>query len=220
MKRSIIVTDDGSKSLFVHDMGETYHSKFGALQEANFVFIKNGLDLFSNQSVSILEIGFGTGLNAFVTLCKAQELNLKINYKGVEAYPLNQEEFEVLNYPEIADRMDLAPNFKDMHTSAWETPYTITENFTLTKEQKFFSDIIEENCFDLIYFDAFGYQYQPDLWSLEVFTSMYKALKPNGVLVTYACRSIIKNNMKSAGFTTSKLPGPPGKREMLRGVKL
>ncbi len=220
MKRSIIVTDDGSKSLFVHDMGETYHSKFGALQEANFVFIKNGLDLFSNQSVSILEIGFGTGLNAFVTLCKAPELNLKINYTGIEAYPLNQEEYEVLNYPEIAERMDLASNFNAMHTCAWEKPYTITENFTLTKEQKFFSDIIEENAFDLIYFDAFGYQYQPDLWSEEVFKSMYRALKPNGVLVTYACRSIIKNNMKSAGFSTSKLPGPPGKREMLRGVKL
>lgn len=220
MKRSIIVTNDGSKSLFVHDMGETYHSKFGALQEANFVFIKNGLDLFSNQSVSILEIGFGTGLNAFATLCKAPVLNLNIDYKGVEAYPLNKEEYEVLNYPEIAERLDLTQAFKKMHSCDWEVPYTINENFTLIKEQKFFSEIVDENLYDIIYFDAFGYQYQPELWSLDIFKQMYNALKPNGIIVTYACRSVIKNNMKSAGFITSKLPGPPGKREMLRGLKL
>ena len=219
MKRSFIVTEDGSKSMFVHEMGETYHSKFGALQEANFVFIKNGLDLFSNQSVSILEIGFGTGLNAFVTLCKAKELDLNVSYTGVEAYPLIKSEYQELNYPEIAERLDLKSDFLKMHTLNWEKLNTINEYFTLIKQEKFFNEITDNELYDLIYFDAFGYQYQPELWSLDIFNKMYAALKPNGILVTYACRSIIKNNMKTAGFITEKLPGPPGKREMLRGKK-
>lgn len=219
MKRSFIETADGSKSLYVHEMGETYHSKFGALQEANFVFIKNGLDLYKNQSVSILEIGLGTGLNAFVTLCKAPELNLKIKYTGVEAYPLTSDEFSQLNYPEIANRIDLKADFDQLNIADWEKEVRINDFFTLTKKKMFFNEIDFEDSFDLIYFDAFGYQYQPELWSVEIFEKMYKALKKDGVLVTYACRSVIKNNMKTVGFITEKLPGPPGKREMLRCKK-
>nr|WP_317632110.1 tRNA (5-methylaminomethyl-2-thiouridine)(34)-methyltransferase MnmD [uncultured Flavobacterium sp.] len=220
MKRSFIVTEDGSKSLYVHEMGETYHSKFGALQEANFVFIKNGLDLYKNQSVSILEIGFGTSLNAFATLCKAQTLNLKIEYTGVEAYPLTKEEISNLNYPEIANRLDLVPDFEKMNEVSWENSHIINDIFTIKKQQKYFDQIEDIEQYDLIYFDAFGYQFQPELWTKEIFDRMFTALKPGGVLVTYACRSIIKNNMKASGFITEKLPGPPGKREMLRAKKI
>lgn len=216
MKRSFIETADGSKSLYVHEMGETYHSKFGALQEANFVFIKNGLDLFQNQSLSILEIGLGTGLNAFVTLCKAPQLNLNINYTGVEAYPLKAEEIKELNYPLIAERLDLQDDFNLLHQVAWENTSVINSYFTIEKKQQFFNEINAVNTYDLIYFDAFGYQYQPELWSVTIFEKMYQALKKDGILVTYACRSIIKKNMKAVGFITEKLPGPPGKREMLR----
>lgn len=219
MKRSFIDTADGSKSLYVHEMGETYHSKFGALQEANFVFIKNGLDLFKNQSVSILEIGFGTGLNAFATLCKAPELNLKINYTGVEAYPLTNEEINELNYPEIANRLDLQTDFNRISHSEWEQKTQVNSYFSITKNNIFFKQVSADNLYDLIYFDAFGFQFQPELWSVDIFNKMYKALKKDGILVTYACRSIIKNNMKEAGFITEKLIGPPGKREMLRCKK-
>jgi len=219
MKRSFIDTADGSKSLYVHEMGETYHSKFGALQEANFVFIKNGLDLFKNQSVSILEIGFGTGLNAFATLCKAPELNLKINYTGVEAYPLTNEEINELNYPEIANRLDLQTDFNRISNSEWEQKTQVNSYFSITKNNIFFKQVSADNLYDLIYFDAFGFQFQPELWSVDIFNKMYKALKKDGILVTYACRSIIKNNMKEAGFITEKLIGPPGKREMLRCKK-
>ena len=219
MKRSFIDTADGSKSLYVHEMGETYHSKFGALQEANFVFIKNGLDLFKNQSVSILEIGFGTGLNAFATLCKAPELNLKINYTGVEAYPLTNEEINELNYPEIANRLDLQTDFNRISNSEWEQKTQVNSYFSITKNNIFFEQFSADNLYDLIYFDAFGFQFQPELWSVDIFNKMYKALKKDGILVTYACRSIIKNNMKEAGFITEKLIGPPGKREMLRCKK-
>ncbi|UYW02150.1 tRNA (5-methylaminomethyl-2-thiouridine)(34)-methyltransferase MnmD [Flavobacterium agricola] len=216
MKRSFIDTEDGSKSLYVHEIGETYHSKFGALQEANFVFIKNGLDLFQNQSVSVLEIGFGTGLNAFVTLCKAPKLNVTIQYTGIEAYPLTESEIAELNYPAAANRLDLQADFNKIQQAPWEKQNVINSFFTINKKKMFFDEITDEAQYDLIYFDAFGYQYQPELWTESIFKKMYKALKNNGVLVTYACRSIIKNNMKAAGFVTEKLPGPPGKREMLR----
>jgi tRNA U34 5-methylaminomethyl-2-thiouridine-forming methyltransferase MnmC len=219
MKRSFIETADGSMSLYVHEMGETYHSKFGALQEANFVFIKNGLDLFKDQSVSILEIGFGTGLNAFVTLCKARELNLKINYTGIEAFPLTTDEMKELNYPEVANRPDTISDFNKINQAEWEKNIVINDFFSVHKKKMFFHEIDDIGQYDLIYFDAFGYQYQPELWSIEIFEKMFAALNTSGVLVTYACRSIIKNNMKAVGFVTEKLPGPPGKREMLRCKK-
>jgi len=219
MKRSFIDTADGSKSLFVHDIGETYHSKFGALQEANFVFIKNGLSLFKNQNLAILEIGFGTGLNAFVTLCNAPALNLNVHYTGIEAFPLTADEINQLNFPQAANRLDLQPAFNLIHEAPWEKDILISNYFTVKKRKMFFDDIQDVSQYDLIYFDAFGFQYQPELWSESIFIKMYNALKPNGVLVTYACRSIIKKNMQAAGFLTEKLPGPPGKREMLRCKK-
>ena len=219
MKREIIITDDGSTTIRIPDWDENYHSTHGAIQEAKHVFIKNGLDLFQKQdAISILEIGFGTGLNAFITFLETINKE-KVNYVGVEAYPISQEEIAQMNYVSELDSEMYQEIFDKMHSCDWEKQETISENFHLTKRKQFFQDIEDKNQFDLIYFDAFGFPLQPELWSEVIFKKMYDALLPKGTLVTYACRSSIKNAMLSVGFSIEKLPGAPGKREMLRATK-
>ena len=198
-------------------MQESYHSKFGAIQEAYHVFIKNGLALFQGQPVSILEIGFGTGLNAFITYLESVKSGQAINYTGVEAYPVAMDEVAQLNYVSQLQAGQEQDEFELMHSSDWEKPVSISENFTLTKRKQFFNEIDDIASFDLIYFDAFGYHAQPELWTAEIFLKMRNALRKNGILVTYACRTVIRKAMIEAGLETEKLPGPPGKREMLRG---
>ena len=219
MKREIIITDDGSTTIRIPEWDENYHSTHGAIQEAKHVFIKNGLDLFQNQdAISILEIGFGTGLNAFITFLETINKE-KVNYVGVEAYPISQEEIAQMNYVSELDSEMYQEIFDKMHSCDWEKQETISENFHLTKRKQFFQDIEDKNQFDLIYFDAFGFPLQPELWSEVIFKKMYDALLPKGTLVTYACRSSIKNAMLSVGFSIEKLPGAPGKREMLCATK-
>ncbi|MQP24328.1 tRNA (5-methylaminomethyl-2-thiouridine)(34)-methyltransferase MnmD [Flavobacterium sp. LMO8] len=219
MKREIIITDDGSTTIRIPDWDENYHSTHGAIQEAKHVFIKNGLDLFQNQdSISILEIGFGTGLNAFITFLETINKE-KVNYVGVEAYPISSEEIAQMNYVSELKAEKYQVIFDRIHSCDWEIQQTINENFFLTKRNQFFQDIEDKNQYDLIYFDAFGFPLQPELWSEIIFKKMYDALLPKGTLVTYACRSSIKNAMLSVGFSIEKLPGAPGKREMLRATK-
>lgn len=218
MKREIIQTKDGSTTIYLPEWEETYHSKHGAIQEAYHVFIKHGLSLFEGKSAAVLEIGFGTALNCFITYLESKKNNQAIDYVGVEAYPVLMEEAMQMNYPNEIDASEIAI-FKQMHESHWEQKNALSDIFTLTKRQQFFQDIKDETAFDLIYFDAFGFRVQPELWSDAIFAAIYKALKPKGVLVTYACRTSIKKAMLSAGFSVEKLPGAPGKREMLRATK-
>lgn len=219
MKREIIITDDGSTTIRIPEWDENYHSTHGAIQEARHVFIKNGLDLFHNQdSISILEIGFGTGLNAFITFLETLNKE-KVNYVGVEAYPISTEEVLQMNYVSELQATDFKPIFETMHNCSWEIENQMKTNFYLTKRKQFFQDIEDKNNYDLIYFDAFGFPLQPELWSEVIFEKMYEALFPNGVLVTYACRTPIRKAMLNAGFSVEKLPGAPGKREMLRATK-
>lgn len=220
MKREIIVTKDGSTTIYFPDINETYHSKFGAILESNHVFIDMGFKLFSDKpEVSILELGFGTGLNALLTIIEAAKNKQNIFYTGVDAYPVALAEIEQLNFvSELNEQID-QKLFDKMHTSNWGEQIKLTDNFFLTKKEQFFQQIDDQNAFDLIYFDAFGYRIEPELWSKDIFEKMYSALKPNGVLVTYACRSSIKLDMISIGFKVEKLPGAPGKREMLRASK-
>ncbi len=220
MKREIIQTSDGSTSILLPEWNETYHSKFGAIQEAKHVFIKNGLSLFEGKSVSILEIGFGTALNAFITYLESKESQQEIDYTGVEAYPVSEEDALKMNYVSELDAENNAAVFLKMHQSPWNTKVDFDANFSLTKQNIKFQEIADEDKYDLIYFDAFGFRVQPELWSLEIFQLMFKALKSGGILVTYACRSSIKNAMLESGFQVEKLAGPPGKREMLRARKL
>ena len=223
MKRKIITTGDGSKTIQIEDWNEQYHSKHGAINEANHVFIKSGLlhffKLYPKQTnISILEIGFGTGLNAFLTSIEAERLKQPVNYVGVEAYPVADTEISQLNYVQEIDenRSDL---FKILHETKWETTNALTSYFQLTKRQQFFSDIKDISQFDLIYFDAFGARVQPELWTKAMFQIMYNALKPKGVLVTYAAIGEVKRAMKALSFTVERLEGPPGKRHMLRATK-
>jgi len=200
---------------------EYYHSKHGAIQESKHVFLQTGLQhfckLYKGQHLSILEIGFGTGLNALLTSLEAEVLNKTITYDGVEAYPISFDEVQELNYPE---QLDVAPtDFLKLHEVPWETPQQITPLFVLHKQQKFFKDITSKQVYHLIYFDAFGARVQPELWTQEVFKTMYDALKHNGVLVTYAAKGSVRRAMQAVGFLVERLPGPPGKREMLRATK-
>ncbi len=219
MKREIVITGDGSTTIRIPDWNENYHSSHGAIQEAKHVFLTHGLDVFQNQDeISILEIGFGTGLNAFITFLETLTKD-KVNYVGVEAYPISAAEVAQMNYVSELKAAPYATNFEKMHASDWEHEIAITAQFNLTKRKQFFQDINDKNQYHLIYFDAFGYPLQPELWSEDIFVKMYEALLPGGVLVTYACRSVIKNAMLAAGFSIEKLPGAPGKREMLRATK-
>lgn len=219
MKREILRTADGSTTIHLPDWGESYHSKHGAIQEAYHVFIKNGLSLFGDKPVSVLEVGFGTGLNAFITFLESEKRDLKIDYVGVEAYPVAADEVLQMNYVSELQADKYSDVFAKMHQSDWENPIDLSDNFRLTKRKQFFHEISDADRFDLIYFDAFGFRVQPELWSAEIFAKMFEALKETGTLVTYAARSPIKRAMTEAGFSVQKLAGPPGKREMFRASK-
>ncbi|MBC2845601.1 tRNA (5-methylaminomethyl-2-thiouridine)(34)-methyltransferase MnmD [Winogradskyella flava] len=237
MRRKIITTSDGSKTIQIEDWNEQYHSIHGAIQEANHVFLKHGLLFFcaeldsvshkndchpervsGSSPINILEIGFGTGLNAFLTLIEAEKLKQNINYVGVEAYPVAEEEIKQLNYVELISETHKTA-FEKMHHIPWEKQHDITPNFQLEKQEKFFAAIDANAEFDIIYFDAFGARVQPELWTEDIFAIMFKALKDNGVLVTYSAKGSVRRAMQAVGFTVERLPGPPGKREMLRAIK-
>ena len=219
MERKVIITADGSSTIYLPEWDEQYHSIHGAIQEAKHVFIKCGLSLFLNKKVSILEIGFGTGLNSFITFLEASKLNLIIDYVGVEAYPVSEEEIEKLNYVSELKAEEYSTIFSEMHQQEWEIKNEISSKFSLTKRKQFFNEIQDQNKFSLIYFDAFGAQFQPELWTEDIFKLMYLALKKGGVLVTYCAKGSVRRAMQSVGFIVERLPGPPGKREMLRATK-
>ena len=218
MKREIIRTEDGSTTIRIPDWDECYHSRHGAIQEAYHVFIKNGLSLFEGKPLSILEIGFGTGLNAFITAIESQRHG-NIDYVGVEAYPVSAEELQAMNYADAIEGGRHQALFGAIHEADWEIPVKLSSHYKLTKRQQFFHEIADQARFDLIYFDAFGYRVQPELWSEAIFRRMYDALNERGMLVTYAARGVVKRNLQAAGFRVEKCPGPPGKREMMRAFK-
>lgn len=219
MQREIITTADGSTTIQITDWDEQYHSKHGAIQEAYHVFIASGLSLFSDQELSILEIGFGTGLNALITYLEAPKLGINVDYVGVEAYPVKSEELRQLNYISELKAQAFSKDYHLMHDSPWEKEVAISDRFTLHKQQKDFAELEIQNLFNLIYFDAFGARVQPELWTEAIFASMFRALKNNGILVTYAAKGSVRRAMQAVGFYVERLPGPPGKREMLRATK-
>lgn len=219
MEREVITTADGSKTIHIIDWDEQYHSKHGAIQEAYHVFIKHGLSLYNNRQLSILEIGFGTGLNAFITFLEGKKINLNIDYVGVEAYPITSEELQQLNYVVELKVESQAKDFKTMHNSPWGKAVVISDDFRLNKQQKDFKELDFDNSFNLIYFDAFGARVQPELWTEAIFSRMFKALTKDGILVTYAAKGSVRRAMQAVGFEVERLPGPPGKREMLRARK-
>ncbi|PWL38228.1 SAM-dependent methyltransferase [Flagellimonas aquimarina] len=220
MKRKIITTADGSKTIQIEDWDEQYHSKHGAIQEAYHVFIEHGLRLFKNDHINILEIGFGTGLNALITFLEIESLNLKVDYVGVEAFPVSIEEVGLLDYCSQLNASNYEEFFQKMHNSEWETNISISDGFQLKKQMKDFKSINDTDLFNLIYFDAFGARVQPELWTEEIFLKMHQTLKDKGVLVTYSAKGSVRRALQDVGFKVERLPGPPGKREMLRATKM
>ena len=218
MTHELIKTSDGSTSLYISQLDETYHSVHGALQETQHVFIKNGLQLFDHQSISILEIGFGTGLNALVTYKEYKALQLNIRYETVEAYPISWEEASQMNFSEVLSPT-LSPIFEQMHCCPWDETVALSPTFSFKKRLQRFETINDVDSFDLIYFDAFGARVQPELWTMPLFEKMYQALREGGILVTYASKGSARRAMQEVGFQVEKLPGAMGKREMVRAYK-
>ena len=219
MKRIIEKTDDGSTTLFVPELNEHYHSTKGARTESQHIFINMGLKASTATTPHILEIGFGTGLNAFLTLLDAEACQRKIHYCSIELYPLGTDVIESLNYGEMlcAGRKDV---FHALHQAEWNVAVQVTEFFELHKIQGDSNTCALPDRIDLIYFDAFAPDKQPEMWNQEIFNRLYTHTTEGGVLVTYCAKGVVRRMMKEAGYSVERIPGPPGKREMLRAIKL
>jgi len=217
LKKQLIITSDGSHSFFVPELNETYHSKLGAITEAKHVFIKNGLMAANKKKVNILEVGFGTGLNALLTLQKTKQQNLNIFYNSLEPHPLEKQEYIKLNFAVLLNCPQ--EDFINLHKSGWGKEIKLSENFTLYKTEESVRNFETEKKFDIIYFDAFAPEKQTEMWTKTVFEKMYFLLKENGFLVTYCAKGVVKRTLKSVGLEVETLEGPPGKREMIRANK-
>ncbi len=217
----IFETQDGSHSILSEEYGVSYHSRYGAVQESRHVFIEAGLHYkaLTKKDLSILEFGFGTGLNAFLTLLEAEKHQLHIQYVALEAFPISPGEARELNYPTRLAAEHVADAFLQMHQSAWGTSLSLSPNFTFKKELQRFEQIEYTDEFDLIYFDAFAPNAQPELWEKPILEKAYNALTTNGVFVTYCAKGSVKRTLKELGFALEAIPGPPGKREMTRCLK-
>jgi len=233
MKTILEITEDGSHTLYVPELDEHYHSTHGAIQESMHVFIDAGLRHCNKEHIHLLEIGFGTGLNGLLTLLEAEKLQKKVFYHTLERYPLAEAAAMQLNYPEqIATGAKTAPVVDDkkttrmfhlLHQSPWERATAITPSFTLLKEETDFShpeQFQPPRQYDLIYFDAFAPEKQPEMWREAIFQRLSTLCGDDAILTTYCAKGAVRRMLQSASFTVERLPGPPGKREMLRATKM
>ncbi|WP_160139540.1 tRNA (5-methylaminomethyl-2-thiouridine)(34)-methyltransferase MnmD [Chryseobacterium sp. c4a] len=224
MKREIKTTKDGSKTLFISDLDENYHSHNGALQEAEHVFIKNGLNLVNDYEINILELGFGTGLNVLVTINEylKTDKNHVINYFSLEKYPINESEVNDLAYFELFDNPEFKNIYQKIHLSDWEKSVEIISGFNLKKIECDFFDLknIDLPAINLVYFDCFGARAQPDLWEKPLFELVTDKMAINGLLTTYSSKGSVRRILKELNFQVEKKQGPPGKREMINAIKL
>ena len=228
MEKLIIVTKDGSHTVSIPALNVTYHSHHGAVQESTHVFIKAGLlPLMSHQTpvIHVLDVGLGTGLNALLTVMESEATGKRIHYTAIELYPLELEEVKQLNYCSHLNRNDLQPVFEKIHVGDWGKEITISKYVTLKKlaiDLHEFDPLHDPDFhpYHLVYYDPFAPAAQPDLWTKDVFSKLYNPMAPGGMLVTYCSKSIVRSAMQAAGFKVTKLPGPRGKREMVRAFKI
>jgi tRNA U34 5-methylaminomethyl-2-thiouridine-forming methyltransferase MnmC len=212
----VITTKDGSQTILNTALGSTYHSRHGAVTESNHVFLDKGLKRVvdaGKKQISLLEMGFGTGLNALLTWKAAKELGLLVNYHGLELYPVPENVWNSYKLPP-----ELGPNridFENVHQADWNIQVHLHDCFQLTKNHVSLNEFESKVQYDLIYFDAFEPETQPELWTEEVFKKLYDMMATGGVLTTYCCKGYVRRNMIAAGFVVEKVPGPPGKREMI-----
>lgn len=222
LEHEIFETQDGSHSIVSKTFGVSYHSKYGAIQETRHVFIEAGLlyKTDDQHSIAILDVGFGTGLNAYLTFLEAQSRQIAIRYQAVEKYPLAQSHVDQLNYETILSgtKGDFDV-FRKMHTAQWNDWIDIAPEFSFRKLEMDIQSVDYNNIFDIVYFDAFAPSSQPELWEAPVLEKMRAALKPEGCLVTYCAKGSFKRTLKQLGFEVETLQGPPGKREMTRAIR-
>ena len=229
MRRNIITTSDGSKTIQLVDWNEQYHSVHGALAEAQHVFLKNGLahriqieDILEGDKrhLHIAEMGLGTGLNLLLTydFLTREKLDLEVTYTGIDKFPISCEEQSQLNYEKYADSLN-SSRFSAMCKQTWDTKAMYSGGFSLEKKHIDISVYIDNDPIDLIYFDAFGPRVQPELWTEESLNVLVSKMNKNGVFVTYCAKGVVRRSLQNLGLRVERLPGPPGKREMLRGVK-
>jgi tRNA U34 5-methylaminomethyl-2-thiouridine-forming methyltransferase MnmC len=217
----LVTTGDGSQTFFSEQYGVTYHSRFGAITESAHVFIAAGLRYKAavQREIRVLETGFGTGLNAFMTWLEAERRNLRVRYLGLEMQPMDEATVGALGYAAMLGAAERGADFEALHRCAWGKSHPFSEHFVFQKEKIPIEQFQGDAAFDLVYFDAFAPQAQPELWTAEVFAHMYAALDAEGVLVTYCAQGAFKRTLKSVGFKVERLAGPPGKREMTRAYK-
>ncbi len=217
MERQIVLTEDGSSTLYVSEIDECYHSSHGAIQESEHIFIKAALEHHASKRLSVLEVGFGSGLNALLTLRCAKRNNLTIRYTGIEKYPLTMNEVGQLNYACDDQEKEI---FMQMHSLSFGVTVPLTPYFSLCKlHTDFVSVDLSSSIFDIVYMDAFSPEKQPEMWSEDCLNRLYDALKVGGILTTYCAKGCVRRNLIAAGFDVERLPGPPGKREILRAIK-
>jgi tRNA U34 5-methylaminomethyl-2-thiouridine-forming methyltransferase MnmC len=217
MKRTLVITKDGSHTLFVPALDEHYHSIHGALQESKHVFIKEGLNRCPGKDITVFEIGFGTGLNALLAYLESACRNIKINYYAIENDPLDMQIISKLNYPEIL-KLDGHGRklFYDMHAGEWNRKLELHNNFIITKIKEDITLFAIHFTYDVVFFDAFAPQKQPEMWDREIFRKIYNNMAPGGILTTYSAKGEVKRILVSSGFKVETIQGPPGKREMIR----
>ena len=213
----LVETEDGSHTLYNARLDEHYHSQHGSLQESKHVFIRNGLEHKAKMSNSlvVLEIGFGTGLNALLTVLNSKDLD--IHYTGLEPFPVDQHILDQLNYAALEEgSLEL---FNKIHQAEWESAQEVNSGFHLFKSKSTIQDLESQEKFDLVFFDAFAPRPQPEMWTLKVFKKVHALMNDKAILVTYCAKGEVRRTMMEAGFTCERLEGPPGKREMLRATK-
>ena len=218
MERSLKITEDGSHTMFVKGLDEPYHSTHGALQESMHIFIKQGLLTVKQSSLRILELGFGTGLNALLTFAQSIPLKLDIYYHAVEKYPLMEHEYQLLNYEKVVGHLPKGTLHR-IHSCPWGEAVQITDRFTLYKEEADFRSMKLPPNIKLVYFDAFSPDKQPELWTKEVICPIAQVCDPGAILVTYSSKGVVRRTLTSCGFEVNKVAGAPGKREMVRAIK-
>lgn len=230
MKRRVVTSEDGSRTLSLTDADESYHSMFGAVTESRHIYTGAGLEylvstLGEDKSIRILEIGFGTGLNCLLTALHAYENPaVSLHYTTIEKYPVTPEEIEMLDHPSLFEKTRHKAKILSaaIHGAAWEEESAVLKNMTLLKIEDDICDALPrlvDGKFNLVYFDAFAPDLQPELWSLENFKTIFESMEKGGVLVTYSSKGVVKTALREAGFEVSRLKGPKGKRHMVRAVK-
>lgn len=219
MNPQLYITEDGSHTLYADNIDECYHSSHGALQESKHIFIDAGLKKCHKKEISIFEVGFGTGLNALLALQEAVNSDVSIHYCSIEKFPVEASVVEKLNYPSLLDSHAKAW-FEAIHQAPWNEEVLIHDRFVLEKLLGDFTDYQHKRKYDLVFFDAFSPEKQPEMWSESLFRKLYEWCADGVVITTYCAKGVVRRALQAAGFTVERLPGPPGKREILRGTKI